>query len=58
MEALADRALLPDTEGNARGAGMALWVLYVRSHWMRMPPWLLAHHLTRKALRKWFGKAG
>lgn len=24
---------------------------YVRSHWMRMPPWMLARHLWTKALR-------
>src|SRR5439155_24578957 len=28
-----------------------LWLLYVRSHWLRMPPHALAVHLTRKALR-------
>jgi len=28
-----------------------LWLLYVRSHWLRMPPYALAVHLTRKALR-------
>ena len=25
--------------------------LYVRSHWLRMPPHLLAYHLMHKALR-------
>ena len=29
----------------------ALWCLYVRSHWLRMPPLLLARHLSIKA---WF----
>ena len=56
MERLADRALLPDTEGNAWGTAVALWMLYLRSHWMRMPPWLLAQHLTRKTLRRWFSE--
>jgi Uncharacterised nucleotidyltransferase len=28
-----------------------LWLLYVRSHWLRMPPYALAIHLTRKAVR-------
>lgn len=28
------------------------WLLYVRSHWLRMPPHLLIPHLTRKALRR------
>ncbi|RTZ76653.1 MAG: hypothetical protein DSZ02_00720 [Gammaproteobacteria bacterium] len=31
------------------------WLLYVRSHWIRMPPGLLLSHLTRKSLRR-FGK--
>lgn len=29
-----------------------LWLLYVRSHWLRMPPHALIPHLARKALRK------
>ena len=58
MDALANRALLPDTEGTSWSTGAALWTLYLRSHWMRMPPWLLAQHLTRKTFRRWFGEAG
>jgi len=27
-------------------------LLYIRSHWLRMPPYLLIPHLIRKALRK------
>jgi len=30
---------------------MAVWLLFVRSHWLRMPPGLLAAHLLRKAFR-------
>ena len=29
-----------------------LWLLYVRSHWLRMPPHLLLPHLVRKAVRR------
>jgi len=29
-----------------------LWLLYVRSHWLRMPPIPLIAHLTRKAFRR------
>lgn len=58
MDGLADRALLPEPDSNTYGGGVALWLLYLRSHWMRMPPWLLTRHLTRKTLRKWFGQAG
>lgn len=28
--------------------GLARWLLYIRSHWLRMPPSLLARHLLRK----------
>jgi hypothetical protein len=30
--------------------GVALWALFVRGHWLRMPPLLLARHLAVKAL--------
>jgi len=30
---------------------LAAALLYARSHWLRMPPWLLTKHLARKALR-------
>jgi hypothetical protein len=33
------------------------WLLYVRSHWLRMPPGLLTGHLSRKAWRRLGGKA-
>ena len=29
---------------------LARWILYVRGHWLRMPPALLAYHLSRKFL--------
>ena len=51
MDALVTRALiaghLPVSTGFTR---LAKWVLYVRSHWLRMPPHLLAAHLARKSL--------
>jgi len=31
---------------------VAVWLLYVRSHWLRMPLRLLIPHLSRKALRR------
>lgn len=56
MDFLAQRALRPSQDqGSAWVAGLAAWVLYARSHWLRMPPWLLAQHLTRKTLRRWIG---
>ncbi|MBL8286365.1 MAG: nucleotidyltransferase family protein [Rubrivivax sp.] len=33
------------------GTGAALFALYLRGHWLRMPPLLLARHLAVKALR-------
>jgi len=54
MDALFLRGLAPDHPTcNDALSGFARWVLYVRSHWLRMPPLLLVQHLTRKALRRW-----
>jgi hypothetical protein len=52
MDALWSRALRP-LHASARDAmtPAALFVLYVRAHWLRMPPLLLARHLTIKALK-------
>ncbi len=53
MDFLASRAMMPDFgESKKLGAASARWMLYVRSHWLRMPPLLLAQHLGRKALRR------
>jgi len=37
---------------NAPGARLALFALYLRSHWLRMPPHLLLPHLLHKALAR------
>jgi len=53
MDRLAPAALtpqLPDKPG--RLAGLAGLLLYIRAHWLRMPPLMLARHLARKALRR------
>ncbi|MBF0181679.1 MAG: nucleotidyltransferase family protein [Magnetococcales bacterium] len=56
MRGLITLAMLPD-HPDPRRDGMpvrlARWCLYVRSHWLRMPPGLLLTHLTRKGLRRW-----
>ena len=53
MDRLVTLALVPeDPERRRRGAGLARWLLYVRSHWLRVPPLLLARHLLRKGLRR------
>ena len=36
-----------------RRTAMAKWLLYVRSHWLRMPPWLLLKHLVQKQVMRW-----
>jgi hypothetical protein len=52
MDAIWLRALRsPHPSAAAPLAGAALLALYVRGHWLRMPPLLLARHLTIKALR-------
>jgi hypothetical protein len=48
MDRLVARAI-PDPAGH--GSSVAALALYIRSHWLRMPPGLLARHLLRKASR-------
>jgi hypothetical protein len=54
MDSLVARALDPKIDP-AFGSASARWLLYVRSHWLRMPPLLLARHLTHQSLRRWIG---
>lgn len=50
MDILVGRTL--DIEQPPRPATrLACWLLYIRSHWLRMPPRLLAGHLLHKARR-------
>ena len=52
MDVLVERAFYPEVEW--RGVSVAdvtNWLLYVRSHYLRMPLYLLLPHLLRKALR-------
>ena len=54
MDQLVSHAVNPiEPAGKSRRAKFSLWLLYVRSHWLRMPPWLLAKHLLRKTFRRW-----
>jgi hypothetical protein len=39
-------------------ADLARWLLYARSHWLRMPPAMLAKHLLVKAVRRSGAGAG
>jgi hypothetical protein len=52
MDALISRTLLPPVQPPRLGSGFARWLLYMRSHWLRMPPLLLASHLLRKAHKR------
>jgi hypothetical protein len=53
MDLLIPRALVPPrspVEGLlAQASGLCL---YIRSHWLRMAPWRLVRHLTRKLVRR------
>lgn len=50
MDYLVPLAILPGHPDHPlRRAALARWLLYVRAHWLRMPPWLLARHLIYKA---------
>lgn len=54
MDRLVDLAIVPgSTRTCGLKVGFARWLLYVRSHWLRMPPWLLARHLLRKSVMRW-----
>jgi hypothetical protein len=51
MEAVWARALrCPHPSAAVTGTAAARFALYVRGHWLRMPPLMLARHLTVKAL--------
>lgn len=58
MDALFLRALLPDHDScNDRWTGLARWLLYVRSHWLKMPLYLVLPHLLRKSVMRLTGQA-
>lgn len=53
MDRLVPRALLCDVGSPATPRQrLACSALYLRSHWLRMPPLMLARHLATKALRR------
>lgn len=46
---LASSAVPPGTYGAPQPLkAVAQWLLFIRAHWLRMPPWLLARHLLTK----------
>jgi hypothetical protein len=53
MMRMLDAVLRPvDPQAWPRPHRLTLWLLYVRSHWLRMPAHLLVPHLLRKSLRR------
>ncbi|MEE8332573.1 MAG: nucleotidyltransferase family protein [Alphaproteobacteria bacterium] len=51
MDRTVPKALLPDHPDRPSGIrGRAAMLLYLRSHWLRMPPLLLAAHLAHKSV--------
>lgn len=51
MDRLVVEALL--SHRGTAASRRAAWLLFVRSHWRRMPPLMLTAHLLRKAARRW-----
>ena len=44
---------LPEPTMDSRtGAGFARWLVYIRAHWLRMPPRMLIRHLAIKAVHR------
>ncbi|MCF7970308.1 MAG: nucleotidyltransferase family protein [Methylococcaceae bacterium] len=57
MDFLFLRALMPDHAScNDLWTSWARWLLYIRSHWLRMPMHLLIPHLLRKSWIRFTGK--
>lgn len=53
MDGIFVRTLLPEPAGAAQGLiALARGALYLRAHWLRMPPPLLAYHLAIKAYQR------
>ncbi len=53
MDRLVPLGLLPpDLDRADPLAACARWLLFVRSHWIRMPPWLLIYHSVNKFFRR------
>ncbi len=54
MDFLVMSAVIPSTPGQwSPGRAIALRLLYIRSHWLKMPPLLLVRHLCVKTLYRW-----
>lgn len=52
MDLLVLRTLLPEPTIGPEASDRAALALYMRSHWLRMPPWVLAPHLARQFIAR------
>jgi hypothetical protein len=52
MDAVVDKVIVAGSRRNV-SFQLSQELLYIRSHWLRMPPWLLAKHLLAKLVRRW-----
>jgi hypothetical protein len=52
MDRLVPDALVAGGADSAADRNAAAMLLYLRSHWLRMPPWLLVPHLARQAITR------
>ena len=52
MDRLVPKVLVPPHPDRPPPKGSATLLLYMRSHWLKMPPHLLTGHLLRKALKR------
>ncbi|HIJ84317.1 MAG TPA: hypothetical protein HPQ00_08945, partial [Magnetococcales bacterium] len=54
MKQLVTRIMTPGDPDRLEFSSWLAWsLLYIRSHWLRMPPGMLVSHLTQKGLRRW-----
>ena len=57
MDRLVPRTLFPQhPDEPSETASLARWLLFLRTHWIRMPPVMLATHLATKAGRRLVGR--
>ena len=54
MDRLVTQVMVPDHPDFPQyRTAVSQWLLYVRSHWLRMPPGMLLRHLARKLGMRW-----
>ena len=53
MDLIVNRVITAGSSRKDLTLGLSRKLFYIRAHWLRMPPYLLIPHLSRKALRRW-----